>query len=62
VLEDLLNQLSEMGVVVAWVADMAWSALWLPHECVMVLNASEGRDSLAREVIEFLGDDRALRS
>lgn len=51
---DPLESLAEQGITVAWASGLAWRALWLADERVMVLDAGESRQVLAREVSDLL--------
>ncbi len=52
-----MERLTEQGITVAWAHDLAWQALWLPEERVMVLSADEP-PALAEEIAALLDADR----
>jgi hypothetical protein len=48
------EQLEALDVPIAYVNRMPRAALWLPDDCVVVLNAQETRDQLAQALRKLM--------
>lgn len=52
--------LRELGVQIAWIPRMEHTALYLPQDCILILNASHTRDEINAAVEEILPEARQL--
>lgn len=56
--EGNIDLLEGLGVTLAWAWTMRYAAIWLPEDCIMVLDASLDRRDLDDAIDELLPDVR----